>query len=178
MIYKDITKEKERRIWKRNCCITLFRKSISNAGERGENPGLVSERDLGSEGDGHTVTLYLPKVFPEPLDRRARERARLHLRAWAWGRPGDRKGPGRTAPVQPASGRVVTKRTALKRKRGSGVPGVWQRCPEPDLRQRSKPQADGLRKRHRARAVACPLAASPPLLLSQRILQGTHDGAG
>lgn len=50
----DITKEKERRIWKRNCYITLLQKSISNAKERmGEgkkgDPGIVSEHDPVSE---------------------------------------------------------------------------------------------------------------------------------
>lgn len=47
----DITKEKERRIWKRNCYITLLQKSISNAKERlGEGgPGIVSEHDPVSE---------------------------------------------------------------------------------------------------------------------------------
>lgn len=33
VIYKDITKEKERRILTRNCCITLLKKSIFNAKE-------------------------------------------------------------------------------------------------------------------------------------------------
>ena len=64
MIYKDITKEKERRILKRNCCITLL-KNLFPMLRKEKNLGILSEYDLNLR-DGHTLSHYLAKVFPEP----------------------------------------------------------------------------------------------------------------
>lgn len=65
----DITKEKERRIGKRNCYITLLQKSISNAKERlgeGRRGTLASHQSTIRFLRPPFLSHYLPKIFIAP----------------------------------------------------------------------------------------------------------------
>lgn len=73
-------------------------------------------------------------------------------------------------PLQPASGRVGIKETALKRKWKNEVPRGWSKLPR--IWPQAMPWApgrQGFQKHYCARRGACPPISSPSFLLSKRI---------
>lgn len=81
----DITKEKERRIWKRNCYITLLQKSISNAKELlGEGGLLASYQSTIRFLRPPFLSHYLPKIFIEPSGGGRDKIARCHFHFQGW----------------------------------------------------------------------------------------------
>lgn len=124
MIYKDITKEKERRILKRNCYITLLKNLFPVLRREKKKSGIISVCDLGSEWDGHTLSHYLPKIFIEPSGEGGQDEvARLHFHFWTWEEGGGTERAARAPKCTQLGEEPLWRRWLWKKMEGQGSKG-------------------------------------------------------